>query len=225
MIRPSRATGPQPGSGPEPVTGREPAAGGRRSAGPLLVGLVVGILALTGCSVSVQDQAEALPSGALPALTTTPTPSPTTSPRAARSLVYFVSGPVLEPVEQPVASRTAEGVMEALVVGPPVERQAELRSLLIDPSTGVPFLRVTDVGPTGLVEVARTAAFGELPATDQALLMGQVVFSLDAVGLHQVLVTDEDGRPVPVTLPDARLRNGPTSAADFSELLSGPSPS
>ncbi len=183
---------------------------------------LAGVLVLAGCGVSVQEQAESLPSGALPTLPSTPTS--TERPRAARSLVYFVSGPLLEQVDQPVRARTAEGVMEALAVGPPVARQAELRSLLIDPLTGAPFLTVTDVSSTGLVELARTDAFGELPATNQALLMGQVVLSLDSVGLHQVVVTDADGTMLPVTLPDARLRNGPTTAADYAELLSVPSP-
>jgi hypothetical protein len=46
-----------------------------------------------------------------------------------------------------------------------------------------------------------------------------VVLSLDEVGLSRVVVVDEAGTPVPVTLPDLRVVKRPITASDFDDLL------
>lgn len=177
------------------------------------LGLVLSGVA--GCGVSVQDQAQSLPSGALPALAPSPTPSPT----AQEATIFYVSGPGLEGVPQPVSDRSAVGVMAALAAGPPIERQAELRSLLLDPLTGIPMLRVVTENPTGQVVLERTDAFTFLPAADQVLLVGQVVSSLGDVGLDSVIIVDGSAIPIPLALPDGRVLEGPATAADFEALV------
>ncbi len=113
--------------------------------------------------------------------------------------------------------------MAALAAGPPIERQTDLRTLLqVDPLTGEPFLTVVAQTPMGGVVLERSDAFTSLPAADQVLLVGQVVTSLDALGLTSVTITDQAGRPVPPPLPDGRVLLGPATAADYEVLVVDP---
>jgi len=183
------------------------------------LGLILGGLA--GCGVTTQDTAQPLPSGAIPVIEPTPSPSPS----ARESTVYFVSGRGLEPVSEAINDRTAQGILAALAAGPPMERQADLRTLINDPLDGTPMLTVTSVGESGQVVLARTEAFTLLPANDQILLVGQVVSSLDDIGLGSVVITAPDGVPIPLALPDGRVLEGPATAADYAALIVVPSAS
>lgn len=189
-----------------------PARRARRLCGAAALGAM---LTLAGCGVQLQTQAEPLPSGVLQI----PTPIPTVSPTVRETTVFFVSGRELEGVPESIEDRSANGVMEALAAGPPVAKQAELRTLLRDPLTGAPMLVVTSVTPSGQVVLRRTDAYPLLPATDQALLLGQVVHSMNEVGLDEVIITDESGTALPVALPDGRIKEGPVTAEDFEILL------
>lgn len=186
----------------------------RSLAGRVALALVLAALS-SGCGVEVQEEAQSLPSGALPTLAPSPTPSPT----ARRATVYFVSGPGLEGVQERINDRSAVGVMAALAAGPPIERQADLRTLLMDPLTGEPVLKVVSESPSGRVMLARTDAFTLLPANDQVLLVGQVVTSLGDVGLTSVVITDQAGLPIPLVLPDGRVLEGPATAEDYDALV------
>jgi hypothetical protein len=189
----------------------------------LAVGLSLVVLPAAGCGVAVQEEAQSLPSGALPPAAPASTPSPTPTPTAREATIFFVSGPGLEGVDEPISERNAEGVMAALAAGPPIERQTDLRTLLqVDPLTGEPFLTVVSQTPMGGVVLERSDAFTSLPAADQVLLVGQVVTSLDAIGLTTVLITDQAGRPVPPPLPDGRVLLGPATAADYEVLVVDP---
>jgi hypothetical protein len=181
------------------------------------------VVSATGCGVAVQEEAQSLPSGALPPVAPTSTPSPTPTPTAKEATIFFVSGPGLEGVDEPISERNAYGVMAALAAGPPIERQTDLRTLLqVDPLTGEPFLTVVAQTPMGGVILERSDAFTSLPAADQVLLVGQVVTSLDAIGLTSVTITDQAGRPVPPPLPDGRVLLGPATAADYEVLVVEP---
>jgi hypothetical protein len=169
----------------------------------------------SGCGVQVQEEAQSLPSGALPTVAPSPTPSPT----AKEATIYFVSGRGLEGVGERINDRSAVGVMDALALGPPIERQTDLRTLLLDPLTGEPVLTVMSESPSGRVMLARTDAFTLLPANDQVLLVGQVVTSLDDVGLTSVVITDQAGLPIPLVLPDGRVLEGPATAEDYDALV------
>jgi hypothetical protein len=176
--------------------------------------LMVGLVGLAGCGVRLQDAAEPLPAGALPIVG----PTASQQPRERATRIHFVNGRQLEGVSEPIVDRSANGVMAALATGPPVDR-GELRTLALDPATGVPVYQVLSVSAFGEVVVRRSDAFLALPALDQVLLTGQVVLSMDEVGLSRVIVVDADGMPVPVTLPDGRVAEGPLTASDFDELL------
>lgn len=187
---------------------------GRRARWRWMLAAGVMALAVGGCGVPLQDQAEPLPRGALP----TAAPTPTHSQRVREATVYFVSGRALEGVPEPIAARTAEGVMAALAAGPPVGQQSGLRTLLLDPLTGAPMLILSTDTPE-LVTLERTEAYLLAPPLDQVLAIGQVVLSLADIGRAQVQVTDEQGTPVPLPLPDGRLAELPVTAEDYEVLV------
>lgn len=178
---------------------------------PLLVGV---ILVGAGCGVQTQDEAQSLPVDSLPGV-----PSPTPTPSATSSSVYFVSGRGLEEVAGVQNDNTARGVLRALRAGPPLERQTDLRTLINDPLTGEPMLRVSSATPEGSVTLAISDAFTLLPANDQVLLVGQVVTSLDDVGFTSVMVVDQTGAPVQLVHPDGRVLEGPATASEYKSLI------
>ena len=55
--------------------------------------------------------------------------------------------------------------------------------------------------------------------------MGQVVRSLDDIGLGSLVITDPNGVPIPLALPDGRVLEGPATAADYAALIAVPLPS
>jgi hypothetical protein len=192
------------------MTARRRMLAGGVALAALLVGAVLG-----GCGIQLQDQAEPLPVEALPTVQMSPAPLET----QRTTTVYFTNGRQLEGVAEPIQARSADGIMGALAAGPPADRQDELRSLLIDPFTGLPLLTVVSVTPYGQVTLARSDAFLGVPAPDQALLIGQVVMSLDELGMSQVQIVDSLGVPVSIALPDGRTRVGTVTRDDFEELV------
>jgi hypothetical protein len=175
------------------------------------------LLALPGCGVGLQEAAEPLPAGALP----TVTPSASSQPARARTtVIHFVNGRALEGVDRQIVDRSANGVMAALAAGPPVDR-GELRTLALDLVTGAPVFEVVSVSAFGEVVLRRSDVFQTMPAQDQVLLTGQIVLSMDEVGLSRVIIVDPTGVPVPVTLPDGRVAEGPLTASEYDELLVG----
>lgn len=196
-------------AGSRPATVRQVAARSRAVAVAVSAVLVLG-----ACGVEVQDTAEPLPGGALPTVAA-PADQP---PQARDTPIYFVSGRGLQAVPEALENRSASGVMAALAAGPVVQ-QSELRTLLVDPLSNEPVLEVIDVTPAGEVVLRRTDAYLQMSATDQLLLVGQVVHSLDEVGLSPVSVIDSQGVPVPLARPDGRQIQGPVTAADYEDLL------
>jgi hypothetical protein len=187
---------------------------------PAALACAVGVACtlLVGCGIQLQDEAQPLPVEALPPVESAPTPS-----RDARmTTVYFTNGRQLEGVPEAIGARTAEGVLGALAAGPPADRQDELRSLLIDPFSTEPLLTVADVAPSGRVTLVRSDAFLDVPAPDQILLIGQVVMSLDELGMSRVQLVDPSGAPVSISLPDGRTRVGEVTRQDFEELVIEP---
>jgi hypothetical protein len=172
------------------------------------------LVALPGCGVGLQESAEPLPAGALP----TVTPTASQPARARTTVIHFVNGRALEGVERQIVDRSANGVMAALAAGPPVDR-GELRTLALDLVTGAPVFEVVSVSAFGEVVLRRSDVFQTMPAQDQVLLTGQIVLSMDEVGLSRVIVVDATGVPVPVTLPDGRVAEGPLTASEYDDLL------
>jgi hypothetical protein len=189
-----------------------------RSLGLVAAALV--LAAVSGCGVRLQDQAEPLPSGALPA-----EQSPVPATQSTReSKVYFVNGRGLEAVREALLDHSPEGVLATLAAGPPVtgSGSSPLRSLLVDPLTRQPVLAVTRVTGDGQVVLQHTDAYLTLSPGDQVLLMGQVTSSLGDAGYPSVLLTDPDNQRVAISLPDGRVREGAVTAGDYSRLIVNP---
>jgi hypothetical protein len=201
--------------------GRAPAVPGRAGfvvAGRRLAAVVAAVVVVgsTGaCGVPLQRTAQPLPSGALPVTVAPVVPSP-----LGRTMtMYFVSGRTLAAVKEIVVDRSANGIMAVLAAGPPPDRAAELRTLLLDPLTGAPMLGVTGISPTGQVTFVSQPAFAQLPASDQILLLGQVTLSMEEIGMSSITVTDTAGAPLSMPLPDGRALIGPATANDYRTLV------
>ncbi|MGV1003456.1 MAG: hypothetical protein ACOYEV_01565 [Candidatus Nanopelagicales bacterium] len=193
-------------------TGRARARGARRA---LVVGLAVGALVLLGgCGVPLQDVAQPLPVGA-----TSPPPQVITMPNGRSQPIYFVAGRGLEPVREMLFDRTANGIMTALAAGPGSDHP-DLRTLLLDPLTGVPMLAVSSIGTDGLVTLQAGDAFTQLQATDQVLLLGQVALSLADLGLPKIAVVDSSGATLALPLPDGRVTIDAADAEAYRSLVS-----
>ncbi len=197
---------------------------GRRSARASARGRTGGLAAaaalivlLGGCGVPQQDAAQPLPSDAIPSV-----PAPTqASANTGLTKVYFVSGDRLVAVHEPLSDRSAQGVLAALAAGPPPDDQEELRTLLVD-LLNRPMLVVASETPGVEVVLSSTEAYTRMPPSSQTLLIGQVVHSMDQVGLPNVFVTDPAGRPLALPLPDGSLPEGPVgpaTAAEYESLL------
>lgn len=175
------------------------------------------VLLLAGCGVPLSDGPEPVQG-----FDNRPTPSPTSSvlpsPPVAVASVWWVEGERLVPrTVQAPAPLTSAGAVELLATPPPTA--SGLRTLVADPVGGPPLASVPEVQPTGPVRaVTLSPTFAELSASDQVLLIGQVVLTLTELDRTPVLFVDSAGQPLSVPLPDGRLRDGPVTRGDYLGL-------
>lgn len=188
-----------------------------------LLGAVVAVLlALTACGVPLESSARPLPSDALPTFGPQPTPTETPEPMTTARL-WFVREDGLVPYDGPVMGTEPQQLLDALAMTP--ADRPELRTLVLDPLTGTPFLVVVPTEPfvEGRVTVQADSAFNALPSGEQVLLLGQVVLTLTTrMGIYEVLVVNEAGEPLAVPLPDGRLLDGPATSSDYRALVRRP---
>jgi hypothetical protein len=172
---------------------------------------------LTGCGLPLQETAEPVPG-------VPPRGSVSASPSADEHRVdlWLVSEGTL--VRRPAAVPppvTANGLI-TLLAEAPTEAGASARSLVLDPVTGGPLITVPEdtelANGHPVVTVRVTPSFSALPANEQVLLLGQVVLTLTDAGASGVLVTDPQGSPLSVPLPDGRLLDGPATRLDYQPL-------
>lgn len=182
------------------------------------------VLLVAGCGVPMQDSA--LPvAGASPP---TASVAPTTAPAARDVPLWFVSeGRLvhrLEPMADPV---TASALLDRLAAVPSAA-DPTLRSLVADPTVGGSFVQAAPGQPALSTRAEQTVqvspTFASMPATDQVLLLGQVVLTLTGAGASAVLVTDSQGSPLSIPLPDGRLLEGPATRVDYLPLIHLPAP-
>jgi hypothetical protein len=206
-------------------------------------------LLLGACGVPLQSQPQPLPADVIPAPlpTVAPSPSPTQTPSSTASpsptpsllRLWFVREDGLVSVDSTIPTGSAPStVLDALATGPaPDQLESGLRTIAVDPLTGLPLVTVPPVAPTPppvtdppptvvplpqVVTVQLSSAFSVLPPTEQVLLLGQVVLSLTGDGAESVSFTDEAGTTLAVPLPDGRLLDVPARARDYTSLIVQP---
>ena len=120
---------------------------------------------------------------------------------------------------QVVAPAAAQTALAEVLAGPTEAEQGRaLRSAIPDPSAVV---NVEVSAGTAIVELSES--FGEIPAADQVLAVGQLVLTLtDLRGIGQVRFVVE-GDEIAVPLPDGDTADGPVSRDDFLALAGPPS--
>lgn len=192
-------------------------------------------LSLISCGVPTQDAAQPLATEVIapPAIPATSSPSPTVpaeptnSPEPTQSVellvdLWFAGDTGLVPVPTAVVPPDSEqAIIAGLVAGPPENEQ--LRTVVVDPLTGNPFVSVFDgepviVEPGASVFIALEPEFAALPPNEQVLVLGQVVVSISGAGLGAVEFVDSTGSPVAVPLPDGRLLDRPATTSDYIAL-------
>ncbi len=136
--------------------------------------------------------------------------------------LWFVADGLLVPYDAQAADPlTVESLIAGLAAGPP-SPEPGVRSLVVDPGGSGSLVTVPEdqqgLAPGGTITVQLSDAFAALPPTEQLLLLGQVVLTLTDAGADAVLVTDIEGVPVSVPLPDGRVLEGPASRSDYAPL-------
>lgn len=206
-------------------------------------------LLLSGCGVPLQSQPQPLPADVIPAplptaspsITPSQEPSSTVSPTPAPELLrlWFVQEDGLVSVDSTIPTGSPPStVLEGLANGPaPDQLEKGLRTIAVDPLTGLPLVSVPVTPPSPsvpdptppsvvplpqVVTVQLSSAFSVLPPTEQVLLLGQVVLSLTGDGADSVSFTDEAGTVLAVPLPDGRLLDVPARARDYTSLIVQP---
>lgn len=184
----------------------------------VIAGTVLTAMALTGCGLPLQSTAEPVP-GVLP-----PRGSVSASPSAdeRRIDLWLVTDGTLVRRSAAVAPPVTANGLIGMLAEAPTSADAPGRSLVLDPVTGGLLVDVphdVDLGQGHpVVTVQVTPSFAALPPTEQVLLLGQVVLTLTDAGASGVLVTDPQGSPLSVPLPDGRLLDGPATRQDYQPL-------
>lgn len=178
-------------------------------------------LVAAGCGVPLQDSAQPIP-GLHTQHPAAPSPSATT-----RNVgLWLVSEGRLVRVPARTSLPESASDLIALLASPPTTA-GSLRSLVADPVGGGSLVAVAPDQPLDLVGspvvVQVSPTFSSLPPTEQVLLLGQVVLTLTGAGASEVVVTDMNGAPLSVPLPDGRLLDAPATRADYLPLT-GPVP-
>jgi hypothetical protein len=187
--------------------------------------LLAAAVVLTGCGVPLSDEAEPIPGARRPTVSPSPSPSPSAaaSSQIGTATVWYVDKERLVPRSAAVPAQVTPAAVLELLGQPPAEGSG-LVTLNADPVGGPPLASLPSAGPSPSVPgaaaqlVALSPTFGELTASEQVLLIGQVVLTLTEVDVAPVLFVDESGVQLSVPLPDGRLRDGPVTRGDYLAL-------
>lgn len=191
----------------------------------LIVGVVLGIVALGGCGVGGQPKATVIPSDDIPSVLREPVaaPSASPSPQFPSSIVYLVRAKqdVLVAVRRPAEqTQTLAALLRSLLAGP---TDAEVAAGLTSALTAVSTLNGVMVSGS-LATIDLASAFADIRGQAQILATAQLVLTaVSFPGIDSVLI-ELDGHPVTVPLADGTLTSRPLQANDYSCLVAGASP-
>lgn len=200
-------------------------AGRRPRPAAAVAALLLAGSALVGCGLPMQQTAQPVPGASAPGRTVSASPTADDVPVD----LWLVSDGVLVRNRAAVHGPVTAAGLVGLLADVPTSAGSQ-RSLVIDPVTGGPLVSVPQDVAVGsghpLVTVQVSPSFAALPSAEQVLLLGQVVLTLTGAGAGGVVVTDPQGSPLSVPLPDGRLLEGPATRADYLPLTTPrPTPS
>ncbi len=176
----------------------------------LLVLVVATLTMATACGVSTQAHPQAL------ATVASPTVPPPTGPITSLRQIYLVRNDRLVPVVRAIADPvTADGLLAALLRGPtPREGQRGYRSA-IPTNVSVNSLKVGS--GTAVLDLA--AGLSGIASQEQALALGQLVYTITADSGVDTVRFQVDGEAVKLPRADGSLTENQVSRADYRGLL------
>jgi spore germination protein GerM len=182
----------------------------------LALGLVCLASVATSCGVPVESKPRVLSEDELPDGLRTAESAPDATDQQQEAIdLWFVRDENLASTRHSVpAPAGPSAAVDELLTGPSdTEQDESLRSAIPDPSA------VVGVAVSGgVASVDITAAFSEIPASDQVLAVGQLVLTLTdlrGVGRVRFLVDDEQ---VAVPLPNGETSDDSVSRDDYLVL-------
>ncbi|TAK70384.1 MAG: hypothetical protein EPO13_05480 [Actinomycetota bacterium] len=204
--------------------------------------LAVGALAvLGGCGVPVEGTARPLPVEAVSGYVSG-SPNPTDPVRDALARLWFLSQGMLVETRRAVNGPQDVGDLLGLLDAGPTqtEQAAGLRTATVGPLSNTPLVSAPSSTPSAepsatlgtptLPAASQPAVatvpivvlqdgFGELPATEQVRVLGQVVLTLTDAGAVAVSFVDPRGQSLAVPSPEGRLVDRAATAADYESLV------
>ncbi|MGH9089675.1 MAG: GerMN domain-containing protein [Acidimicrobiales bacterium] len=185
--------------------------------------LAVVALALSGCGISAESSARAIPSSKVPfnlLSNQPPSSTTTTSPNYATTItVYFTVtfSRYVSPVSRQVAKATITSILTVLLAGPsPVQKSNGYQSAFT--RSGVRLIRASIAG--GVATVDFNKAFGQTSGSLQVLAPAQVIYTLTVNFKTVTKVKFQiDGTTLAVPTPVGGLTPTPVGTSQYQTLL------
>jgi spore germination protein GerM len=190
------------------------------------VGVVVlsaaSVAGIAGCGVQSQSSAQGIDSGDVPFGLLRPSdnvPSPTTTPGTPMSIIYFVDGDVVVPVERATDQPGRPAVvLRQLLSGATAAEVAQGARSLLPPDLQLSTVVVTD----GIATIDLAGSFGkDTDVRARRLAVAQIVFTAtelaDIRGVRLLL----DGKAVDVPNAAGELTQGVLRRSDFTDVVTG----
>lgn len=176
---------------------------------------VLVVVFVAGCGFPTEDDPSPLDAGDQPAYPTVASSDVVTGESID---VWFVRDGRLVPLSRRLdPPLTAEAVVGVLGQGTTESEASDgYRSALPDPAM---IEGATLAGGTATIRLSST--FAEVPAGDQVLALGQLVYSVTELRGVGVARFEIDGVLVAVPLPDGTSSEGSVSRDDFGDLVAG----
>ncbi len=178
--------------------------------------LAFGLLVVAACGVPLDDRARVTPPERVPyGLVSTTTLLDTPGGRVDVD-VYLVEGDRLRPVARTLPAPVEAARLLAELTQPltEAERADGLRRALGD---GALFDEVSTSGET--VKLALTEEFERLPAQEQVLALGQIVYTLTELSTVRAVQFSRDGTALDVPTADGTLATGAVDRTDYAALI------
>jgi hypothetical protein len=181
---------------------------GRRST---IAAMAVVALALSGCSIPLDDEPVILEGAGLPADAPAEEPA---DDAPEPTLVYLVEGDRLRAVPRP-GQVSVVATVAVLLEGPrAAEVKVGLRSAI---PAGTTVLGVSD--EAGVTRVDLSEEFTAIVGEEALLALAQLIFTVTSSASSDRVAVSIEGEPIPVAREDGEVTSTPVGPDDYDELL------